>query len=788
MTLRPITAAVIVYSQVALLAQAPLPPGFVKAPEQSKPASTVPTPTPAQPKPTAVAPAQNAAPGTTPAKPQQEPGAPVTITPSTGGLTLQNASLREVIDILAQRLRINYIIDPRVNGAVTINTYGETKNIDNRTLLDTILRINNAAMIQVGDIYRIVPLSDVQRLPLKPDVNGRPTVEDDRTMLNLMFLKYATVDEVAKLLDPFLGEGGKMWSYGPANLLMIQDSRRNMSRLLELISLFDNDTFANQRIRLYEVKNGRPSDIAKELESILRSISLNEKVSPVKLLPIDRINTLVAVAANPGVFKDVENWLSKIDIEVEASAGTIGNFVYRVRYGCAPTIAGAIMGLYSNNPYMAMGMMGMAGMSGGAGCGGMGGGMMGGGMGGMYGGGMYGGGLYGGGMYGGGMGGMYGAGMMGGGMYGAGMMGGGMMGGGMYGGMPGGMYGGNPYAAPTAAAAGTTAAGAAGQNLTGQYLGAGTTTAGGQPSSLRIVPNPFDNTLLIQGTRQDYESILRLLKDIDVPPRQVLVEAKIYEVTLTGDLRFGVQAYLTQRGASLGADVTRPGTRAAVGNVSAGGVNMSIGALVGASRELLALIQTGELTTKAKVVSAPSIVATDSIPASINIGDEVPTLTAQAVTGAQQGGNSLFANSIQSRNSGTTLNIMARVNPSGIVTLIINQEVSTPVAPDPGAAIQSPSFSKRNVSTQVTLQDGDTIAIGGIINETNSWSKAGVPGLSRVPVLGAAFGGQRQQKGRTELIVFFTPRVIYDMNDMNDATEELKTRLRKLSKDVRNLQ
>jgi general secretion pathway protein D len=533
---------------------------------------------------------------------------------------------------------------------------------------------------------------------------------------------------------------------------------------------------------LYEIKNGRPSDIAKELESILRSISLNEKVSPVKLLPIDRINTLVAVAANPGVFKDVENWLSKIDIEVEASAGTIGNFVYRVRYGCAPTIAGAIMGLYSNNPYMAMGMMGMAGMSGGAGCGGMGmgGGMMGGGMGGMYGGGM-------GGMYGGGMGGMYG-GMMGAGMYGGGMMGGGMYGG-MPGGMPGGMYAGNPYGAPMATAAATTAPGAAGQNLTGQYLGAGTTTAGGgQPSSLRIVPNPFDNTLLIQGTRQDYESILRLLKDIDVPPRQVLVEAKIYEVTLTGDLRFGVQAYLTQRGASLGGDVTRPGTRAAVGTVSAGGVNMSIGALVGASRELLALIQTGELTTKAKVVSAPSVVATDSIPASINIGDEVPTLTAQAVTGAQQGGNSLFANSIQSRNSGTTLNIVARVNPSGIVTLIINQEVSTPVPPDPGAAIQSPSFSKRNVSTQVTLQDGDTIAIGGIINESSSWSRAGVPGLSRVPVLGAAFGGQRQQKGRTELIVFFTPRVIYDMNDMNDATDELKLRLRKLSKDVRNLQ
>jgi general secretion pathway protein D len=146
---------------------------------------------------------------------------------------------------------------------------------------------------------------------------------------------------------------------------------------------------------------------------------------------------------------------------------------------------------------------------------------------------------------------------------------------------------------------------------------------------------------------------------------------------------------------------------------------------------LLALIQTGELTTKAKVVSAPSVVATDSIPASINIGDEVPTLTAQAVTGAQQGGNSLFANSIQSRNSGTTLNIVARVNPSGIVTLIINQEVSTPVPPDPGAAIQSPSFSKRNVSTQVTLQ-------------TATPSRSAASSTNRVPGAGPVFRACRE--------------------------------------------
>ena len=638
-----------------------------------------------------------------------------------------------------------------------------------------ILRINNAAMIQVGEIYRIVPLTEVQRLPLSPEINGKAVPEDDRTMLNLMFLKYVTADELAKLLDQFLGEGAKMWSYAPANLLMIQDSRRNMRRLLELISLFDDNTFANQRVRLFEIKYGRPSDLAKEMEGIMKSISLNEKNSPVKFLPIDRINTLVAVAPNPGVFQEVENWINKLDIAVEASSGTISNYVYRVRYGCAPTIAMAIMSLYSNNPYM-MSMMSMMGMSGssGAGCGGIAGANPGMGGGGSYG--VPGGG----GMYGGGGGGGYGMASM------------------MYG-MPGGGYGaygapyGAGYGAPATTAATTgpvppgfaQAPGASGQNLTGQYLGAAPTGAPVGPPMPKIVPNPFDNSLMIQGTRQEYESILKLLRDIDVPPRQVLIEAKIYEVTLTGDLRFGVQAFLTQKGASI-PDVTRPGTRSIVGTAGPGGINLSVGTLVGASKELLALINASEFQTKARVVSAPSVIATDSIPASINVGDEVPTLTSQAVTGAQQNGSSLFANNIQSRNSGVTLNIMARVNPSGIVTLVINQEVSTPIPPDPGAAIQSPSFSKRNVQTQITLQDGDTIAIGGIINETHANSSAGIPFLHRIPVIGAAFGGKAFTDGRTELIVFFTPKVIYDSNNINEASDELKSRVKKLSKYMRD--
>jgi general secretion pathway protein D len=203
--------------------------------------------------------------------------------------------------------------------------------------------------------------------------------------------------------------------------------------------------------------------------------------------------------------------------------------------------------------------------------------------------------------------------------------------------------------------------------------------------------------------------------------------------------------------------------------------------LVGQSRELLAFLSLAENATRTKVISAPSVIATDSIAASINVGVEVPTLTAQAVSPVQAGGTSLFANTISNRNTGVTLNILARVNPSGIVTLVINQDVSAPQAPAAGS-IQSPSFSKRSISTQVTLQDGDTIAIGGIINETDASSSAGIPVLHKIPVLGAAFGGRSYSKERSELIIFMTPRVIYDTNQIVEASDELKSRLRRLSK------
>jgi general secretion pathway protein D len=720
-------------------------------------------------------------------------GGQLSINPSGGiygGLTLQNASLTEVIDLLARQLKINYILDPRVRGSVILNTYGDARNIDPRSLLDTVLRINGFTMIKTGELYRIVPMGEAMHQPIEPQISPKDFPADDQVMLNLVFLKYTTVEELAKILTEFTGENAKMLSYSPANLLFILDNRRNMRRTMELIQLFDSDAFANQRVHLFEVKNGKPSDIGKELEGIMRSISLNEKNSPVKFLPVDRINLLIGVAPNPGVFATVEEWLKKLDVPIKVTAGAVDNYVYRVRYQRAECIAPALMMLY--NPSLAfMGGMGM-GMGGmGLGMGGMGMGMggMGMGMGGFGGGGSMpgnvglgtAGGCAGGGGMGMGMGGFGGMGGMGMGGMGMGGYGMGMMGGG-YGGFPG--AGGYAGAAPQGGQAPLGASTPGTNNdQTGGYLNP-SAPYGMAFKGPRIIPNPLDNSLLIQATPAEYQSVLKLLRELDIPPRQILLEAKIYEVSLTGAFSSGVAAYLQTRNSTATDRVS--GTRQFLGSASGAAVALQAGTLIGQSRELLAFLNLRENATKSKVISAPSLIATDSIGASINVGNEVPTLTASLPSNVQQGGNTQFAQQISSRNTGVTLNVMARVNPSGVVTLIINQEVSAPQPPAAGG-IPSPSFSKRSVQTQITMQDGDTIAIGGIINESFTQSSAGVPGLHRIPFIGHAFGSKSYSKDRTELIVFMTPRVIFDNTDLMDASEELKSRVRKLRRIIKEI-
>jgi general secretion pathway protein D len=759
-------------------APAPAPAAQTKpAPAPAAPAPTpaAPAPTPAAPAPTPAAPAQTQPAQTQPVQtppvltqpvqtqpavpqPAAAPAAPAVNVP--GSLNLTNASLLEVIDLLARDLHLNYIMDPRVKGSVTINTYGEIKAMDLRPLLETILRMNGFQMVEVGNMYRIVPVAEAGRLPISPVANATNLPDDERMVLNLVFLKYVTSTEMAKLLDPFNGEGAKVMDYPPANLLLILDNSRSMKRTLDLIAMFDSDTLAGQRVHPYTVNNGRPSDIAKELDTIFRAYAMSDKTASVKFIPVDRINTVIAVAPNPGTFARVEEWITKLDIQTKRAAGSVEIHVYRMKYGRVEIVGPAIAEVYGTSSGGNMGNYGQT----------------------QYGN-------------------LANTGVSTGGQFGSGSIslpGSGSAGSGNYGGMTTG--GGSTGAVSTSASTtGATTAntgtssgmGTTGtmgnpmtggaSDLTGSYLSAGMGTGMGRLP--RIVPNPYDNTLLIQATPEQWAQLQQLLSELDVPPRQVLIEAKIFEISLTGDLQYGLTAYLQNKNNPIS---SAPSGAQLVGTTSSTGISFSAGLLSTQSRQLLAAVTGADVSGKTKLIASPSIVATDSIPASINVGTEVPTLQSQAVTGATVSGSSLFANTISTRDTGLTLGIVARINASGVVTMVINEQYSQPEYPSAGAAIQSPSFSDRTVSTQVTVQDGDCIAIGGMVQEDSGVTSSGVPFFDRLPLIGGIFGTKHYTHDRTELIVFLTPHVIYDTNQLQDATEELKQQMTHLKRDIRN--
>jgi len=698
--------------------------------------------------------------------PQQNQGAVV------GGMNFKNgAPLLDVIDDIANELKLSYVLDPSVKGGTVImNTYGVVRDLDLREILETILRMNNLAMVEVGGIYRIGPAKDVQSQPITPvsESSSAKIADDDRLVMNLVFLHYMASSDMVKVLEPFEGQGAQIKSYDPANLLIILDNGRNMRRTLDLINMFDSESFASQRVRSFDVKNRQPDEIKKDLDEVFKAYALSNGAksgSAVQFVALDQINEILAVAPNPEVFKEVETWLAKFDVPAKTTAGAVENNVYHLKYQRAEVIGMAVGQLYGipvNNSLsmLAGSLYGGASTAypattgvGGAGYGGVG-----------YGGG---------GAYGGGYGGGYGS-----------QYGGGAYGQQQYGMQP--QYQANPFTQSAATGAPGSAGTAAGAtpgttggamgttpDMTGMYLGnAG--YAPDIPGRPRIVPNPIDNTVLVRSTPEQWEEIRSFMEKLDVSPRQVLIEAKIYEVDLTGNLTAGVEAFLQkQSGAS----------RQLTGSSAAGSLLLSAGTMVGQARELLATLNATELVSKAKVLSSPTLIATDSIPASINVGDSVPTLSSQGVNpGVTSGGNSLFTNTITNVSTGTGLNILARVNPSGVVTMVINQTVTAPSSTTT-STINSPSFSQRNVSTQVTVDDGDMVAIGGIIDETTTNSSNGIPFLDRIPGLSFLFSTHSTSKQRTELIVFLTPHVIYDTHKITDATQELKDQMKGL-KDI----
>ena len=282
----------------------------------------------------------------------------------------------------------------------------------------------------------------------------------------------------------------------------------------------------------------------------------------------------------------------------------------------------------------------------------------------------------------------------------------------------------------------------------------------------KIIPDEILNAVVIIATAEDYAAIKQTIDKIDVVPRQVLIEAVVAQVDLTDDMSMGIAWSLK---ANLGILSSVIGLNLPISAPGSGGFSFTG---VDPGGEMRAMISALATKSKAKLLSTPHILVSDNREARIQVGKQVPILTSETY------GSGTIApqRTIQYKDIGTILKVKPRINEGGLVSIELNQEISDYDKIKLYAGEDQIIIIKNEVSTNLVVQNGQTIIIGGLIREKISDSNVGIPWLNKIPILGYLFGNTSDTSARTEIVILLTPRVMKSIQDAGDVTDEYTDR------------
>ncbi len=546
-----------------------------------------------------------------------------------------------------------------------------------------------------------------------------------------------------KVLTPFLQPGGEIVEYPRGNFLIITDLPSNIQRLMEIADLIDVQVFAGTRMEIYQPKVASAEELAQEMTKVMQSFAASAPQSDsfaAQFIPLPRINQLLVISHSEAAWTYAKRWLDRIDVVAEGPGRRI--FIYPVENGKAEDLASVLnqalgqpssgtrnssqtlqtlhrssssSGIGTNQPGA---MRNPAGSS------------------------------------------PFGS---------PGVSGGGFPSAQAAVALP----GQQPVAPPPSGVAPPQAPGA-------QRPPAAPGAQGTRPEEqLRIVADPATNSLVIYGTAQEFQNVKNILKELDIVPRQVLLDVLVAEVTLKNNESLGVDyEIMANRPASIfGQKFGSAGAIRSLGSLfpSNGQFGNGVTAIFG-NGDIRALITALASDSRAKILSSPSVLATDNRPARIQVGSEEPIPTG-TITAAVGNPTVSSSTTIQYRNTGRIVTIIPQVNSAGLVNLQILAEVSQRGANVIVGTDTFPAFDTRQAETTAVVQDGDTLAIGGIIADNRSHSRNGIPYLMDLPVIGRLFGTTTDDLTRTELIMLITPHVIRNREQGQQITEDFKKSL-----------
>jgi general secretion pathway protein D len=667
-----------------------------------------------------------------------EPAVPV---PSTSGprgeagdvtLNFVDTDIREIArTILGTTLKLNYTIDPNVHGTGSIDTGTPLPRSALLPTLETLLNANGATLLERDGVYAVVPIAAGNA---RNQVSGANAIGAG---IQVVPLRYAAAKDLAKVLEPYVAEGGKITADPGRNALVVNGDAAVRQTLVSLIRAFDIDILAGQSYALFPVGDGNPGQLAGELEKVFQSQGEGPLGGLVRVLPMERVNAVLVVSSQPRYIDAAKRFVGLLDRVEDATARSW--HVYYVQNGqsadlelllqraftprnVSPTGAppgstapGAGQLTIGGGQPPGGGTMGFGGQGSTSGLGGAGGG--------------------------------------------AGATSG--LGGGAGAGAAGGLGAG--ITQPTAAAEGAPPA----TEPLSTETGAG---GGGAPENrMRIIANRRNNALLIYATPSEYAVIEAMLRKIDIIPLQVLIEATIAEVDLNDTLQYGTQFFFK-------ADHVANTLGPQAGLPPLGGLTFpSAVPFFTLSKQPNFALSLLASVTKVKVLSAPQVMVLDNEPARLQVGQQVPVLTGTATSTLAAGAP--VVNSVDYHSTGVIMQVTPRVNSGGLVALDIAQEVSDVAAAATNSVAGSPTFNDQTFRTRVVVQDGQTIGMAGLIRDNASNGNSGIPLLKDIPILGTLVSTQSNSRMRSELLVLITPHVVHDQRDARALTEDLRSQL-----------
>ena len=627
--------------------------------------------------------------------------------------------------LLGDILRLNFVVDPRVQGNVTLASSGPIPRKDVLPAFESVLRMSNAAIVHSGNLVKIVPIADASANESVSAGAGEPGFG-----VSLVPLRYTSAATVAKTAESFLARPGSIRIVPSRNLLLIQGTKAERQATLDVIDTFDVEWLRDQSVGVYPLKATSPETMIAELERIFETSEGGLGQGVIRFQPVSRMNAVMVVTKTPKLLAQTTEWVRRLD-RSDSSGVTLRTF--RLKSGNATQVAKILNDIFaqrSGSPadtkQLAPGLDGaksrLDSLDRNSGNGNS----------------------------------------------------------TTAPGTAGNPAGGNPINASFDSFSDRKGADTDGPE--GASLLSGGNASHNAMQNVRITADAANNAILVYSNQEDYRVIERALRDIDRPKLQVAIDATVAEVTLTDALQYGVQFFLNGQNVSGG--LLGPGTvqssASAVTAASATAqsallqsVGPGVNLLLGSAGNPRAVINALQSVTSVKVLSSPSLVALDNQPALLQVGDEIPITTSSAAVLANSAAP--IVSTYEMRNTGVILKVLPHINANGSVQLEIDQEISNVVNPDQQTL--TPTISQRRVHSTVSVMSGQTVLLGGLISENSQQTRSGIPGLNEIKFLGDILGNTSGTKTRSEIIIFIRTQMIRNSVDAGAVTEEFREKL-----------